>query len=141
MVFILQLLNNKDNKDKMSPDDNNNTKGMYMKSFSKKAMLVAATMLVSGVLTSISASAQELGTFSHGDCRDQAVSLVCKVNGHMEQVTAYTDCGIIREGGYCSTVYTPGLDQRRMRVEWRCENGNLEWVLGNRGWCELSYRH
>ncbi len=72
-------------------------------------------------------------------CGNDPVTLYCKINGHHDYITAYTDCGYVRENGFCERVYTPGYYQVAMRVAFRCENGNWVWLLGNNGQCKLSY--
>jgi len=71
-------------------------------------------------------------------CGDQAVTLLCKINGKHRSITAYTDCGNSRDGDYCDRVYTPGYYQTSMRLLYRCERGNWTWLLGNDGECKLS---
>lgn len=72
------------------------------------------------------------------DCRDESVSLYCKINGQHNYIIAYTDCGYTREGETCHRVSTPGYYQVAMRIAYRCERGRMIWLLGNEGQCKLS---
>lgn len=72
------------------------------------------------------------------DCRDQSVSLYCKINGHHNYINAYTDCGYTQEGQICNRVSTPGYYQVAMRIAYRCDRGRMVWLLGNDGQCKLS---
>lgn len=78
------------------------------------------------------------GRGHRGDCRDEAVTLLCKINGRLNHITAYTDCGYTREGEICNYVSTPGYYQVAMRIAYRCDRGRMVWLLGNDGKCKLS---
>lgn len=72
-----------------------------------------------------------------GGCRDEAVTLLCKVDNQLRNVRAYTDCQYTREGDICSYVTTPGYRQTSMRIAFRCERGRFVWILGENGMCKL----
>lgn len=72
------------------------------------------------------------------DCRDESVTLYCKINGNHNYITAYTDCGYTQEGAVCNRVSTPGYYQVAMRIAYRCDRGRMVWLLGNDGQCKLS---
>lgn len=106
-----------------------------------KKISLAAFALASFGFT-VSASANDANNFENDKdsaryCRDERVSLLCRVDGRNRQLRATTDCGPSREGSYCDAVYTPGYRQIHMELEWRCRRGRWVWVLGDRGWCEV----
>lgn len=70
-------------------------------------------------------------------CYDQRVDLLCKVDGRLRHLAAYTDCGRTRFGSYCNYVQTPGYYQIKMNLEFRCERDGMIWSLGEHGWCEV----
>jgi len=80
-----------------------------------------------------------IGRFFRNRCNDQAVNLLCKINGRHRWVTGYTNCGRVRDGSYCRDVYVPGFRAIKMIVEYRCESGYLRWTLGEHGACKLVY--
>lgn len=130
----------------MTPNFLTQTRRIFMRINLSKVSIVSLILASLGFLLSFSASANDFSSVekdrvSRRTCRDQQVSLLCNVDGRVRQLRAYTDCGPSRDGSYCDAVYTPGYEQRRMELEWRCERGNWVWVLGDRGWCEVrSYK-
>jgi hypothetical protein len=78
--------------------------------------------------------------YDYDTCYDQALYLVCKVNGRHQSVTGYTNCGRSYEGSYCYSVYVPGYRIQKMNVTYRCENGRwrlLDYIPGTG--CRLTY--